>query len=47
MSTAQMETTALNYVGGDWRRSGSSEYYEVFNPATSEVLARAMATIFR
>jgi malonate-semialdehyde dehydrogenase (acetylating)/methylmalonate-semialdehyde dehydrogenase len=30
----------LNCVGGDWRPGHSSETFEVFNPATAEVLAR-------
>ena len=34
-----VETAALNCVNGEWRRSSTSEYIEVFNPATSEVLA--------
>jgi malonate-semialdehyde dehydrogenase (acetylating)/methylmalonate-semialdehyde dehydrogenase len=39
MATAQLE--ALNYVGGEWRRSRSTEEpFEVFNPANAEVLAR-------
>src|SRR6478672_2187886 len=31
----------LNCVGGDWRGGHSSETVQVFNPATSEVLAKA------
>jgi malonate-semialdehyde dehydrogenase (acetylating) / methylmalonate-semialdehyde dehydrogenase len=34
------ESAALNFVGGEWRRGHSSEAYEVFNPATADVLAR-------
>ncbi len=34
-----VETAALNCVNGEWRRSSTSEHIEVFNPATSEVLA--------
>ncbi|HET8550435.1 MAG TPA: CoA-acylating methylmalonate-semialdehyde dehydrogenase [Bryobacteraceae bacterium] len=34
------DTAALNCVAGEWRRAQSSESYEVFNPATAEVLAR-------
>jgi malonate-semialdehyde dehydrogenase (acetylating)/methylmalonate-semialdehyde dehydrogenase len=34
------QTEALNYFGGEWRRSRSSEFSDVFNPATAEVLAR-------
>jgi malonate-semialdehyde dehydrogenase (acetylating)/methylmalonate-semialdehyde dehydrogenase len=34
-----METTALNCVAGEWRKGGSSEAVDVFNPATAEVLA--------
>ena len=30
-----------NYVGGSWRRSAASEFVDVANPATAEVLARA------
>jgi malonate-semialdehyde dehydrogenase (acetylating)/methylmalonate-semialdehyde dehydrogenase len=39
LATAQMEE-ALNCVGGEWRRGHSSETVDVFNPATSEVLAK-------
>ncbi len=28
-----------NYVGGGWRRSAATEYVDVANPATAEVLA--------
>jgi malonate-semialdehyde dehydrogenase (acetylating)/methylmalonate-semialdehyde dehydrogenase len=38
MATAQLE--ALNYVGGEWRQSHSSESIDLLNPATSETLAR-------
>src|SRR5438132_7312097 len=40
MATALTDTAALNCVGGEWRRGGSTDTYEVFNPATSEILAR-------
>jgi malonate-semialdehyde dehydrogenase (acetylating)/methylmalonate-semialdehyde dehydrogenase len=39
MAIAQ-EIDFLNCVGGDWRPGHSSETFEVFNPATAEVLAR-------
>ena len=29
-----------NYVGGHWLRSSATEYVDVANPATSEILAR-------
>lgn len=29
-----------NYIAGAWRRSSASEFFEVANPATSELLAR-------
>ena len=29
-----------NYVGGGWHRSSATEYVDVANPATAEVLAR-------
>ena len=29
-----------NFIGGEWRRSNSSEMVDVFNPANAEVLAR-------
>src|SRR6201984_1969940 len=29
-----------NYVGGSWHRSSATEYFDVTNPATAEVLAR-------
>ena len=34
------ETEALNYVGGEWVRSQSTESFEVFNPANGRVLAK-------
>jgi malonate-semialdehyde dehydrogenase (acetylating)/methylmalonate-semialdehyde dehydrogenase len=39
MAIASVET-ALNLVGGEWRQGRSSESVDVFNPATSDVLAR-------
>ncbi|MGH9352765.1 MAG: CoA-acylating methylmalonate-semialdehyde dehydrogenase [Terriglobia bacterium] len=30
---------ASNYINGEWQRSASRDFVEVFNPATSEVLA--------
>jgi acyl-CoA reductase-like NAD-dependent aldehyde dehydrogenase len=38
---AVAELQALNYIGGEWRRSRSSESIDVFNPANGELLARA------
>src|SRR5689334_7894649 len=35
-----VELEALNFVGGEWHRSRSSESIDVFNPANAEVLAR-------
>jgi malonate-semialdehyde dehydrogenase (acetylating) / methylmalonate-semialdehyde dehydrogenase len=29
-----------NYIGGAWRRSSTTDFFEVTNPATSELLAR-------
>jgi malonate-semialdehyde dehydrogenase (acetylating) / methylmalonate-semialdehyde dehydrogenase len=29
-----------NYVGGNWHRSSATEYVDVLNPATAEILAR-------
>jgi malonate-semialdehyde dehydrogenase (acetylating)/methylmalonate-semialdehyde dehydrogenase len=40
MSVAQVESPALNCVAGEWRRGSSTERFGVFNPATSEVLAK-------
>jgi malonate-semialdehyde dehydrogenase (acetylating)/methylmalonate-semialdehyde dehydrogenase len=40
MGIAEIESTALNCISGEWRRGGLSESVEVFNPATAEVLAR-------
>jgi len=40
MAVTQVESAALNCVGGEWRRGGSTELFDVFNPATSEVLAK-------
>jgi len=37
---AATENAALNYVGGTWQRSRSEEFFDVFNPASAEVLAR-------
>ena len=34
------QTELLNYVGGQWRRSGANDYGEVRNPATAEVIAQ-------
>jgi malonate-semialdehyde dehydrogenase (acetylating)/methylmalonate-semialdehyde dehydrogenase len=40
-STATTPITELqNYVHGVWRRSATSEYADVLNPATGELLAR-------
>jgi malonate-semialdehyde dehydrogenase (acetylating)/methylmalonate-semialdehyde dehydrogenase len=40
-SVASMPAPELqNYVNGGWRRSSTTEFVEVTNPATSEVLAR-------
>src|SRR5437016_10976800 len=39
MATVEIEE-ALNCVGGEWHRGRSAETLDVFNPATSEVLAR-------
>jgi len=33
------ELSAINFIGGEWCRGGSSESQDVFNPATAEVLA--------
>ena len=30
----------LNYIGGKWKRSRSSEYLDVRNPATAETIVR-------
>jgi malonate-semialdehyde dehydrogenase (acetylating) / methylmalonate-semialdehyde dehydrogenase len=34
----------LNYVGGVWRKSSATEFVDVLNPATSELLARTPAS---
>src|SRR3984957_10794851 len=40
-TTAATQTPDLqNYIQGGWRRSATSEYADVTNPATAEVLAR-------
>ncbi|MGC1613411.1 MAG: CoA-acylating methylmalonate-semialdehyde dehydrogenase [Candidatus Acidiferrum sp.] len=40
-STATIQVTEpQNYINGAWRRSVSTEFFDVTNPATSEVLAR-------
>src|SRR2546427_5290385 len=33
-------TDLQNYMNGAWRRSTATEYFDVTNPATAEVLAR-------
>src|SRR5437016_9003557 len=33
-------TDLQNYVNGAWRRSTATEYFDVANPATAELLAR-------
>src|SRR5579864_5502287 len=33
-------TDLQNYINGAWRRPSSSEFFEVTNPATAELLAR-------
>src|SRR5271165_3852603 len=38
VSTAAQELQ--NYVNGEWRRSSATEFFDVTNPATGEVLAR-------
>ena len=32
------ETVLNNYINNEWRRSSTSEYLDVTNPATAEVL---------
>ena len=32
------ETVLNNYINNEWRRSSASEYIDVTNPATAEVL---------
>jgi malonate-semialdehyde dehydrogenase (acetylating)/methylmalonate-semialdehyde dehydrogenase len=34
----------LNYIGGKWRRSRASEYLDVLNPATGEMMVRVPLT---
>src|SRR5258706_3834511 len=41
MEITEGETAALNCVGGEWRRGTSTEMYDVFNPATAELLVKA------
>jgi malonate-semialdehyde dehydrogenase (acetylating)/methylmalonate-semialdehyde dehydrogenase len=41
---AVLEQTAgilPNFIGGEWHKSGASDFVDVFNPATGEVLAKA------
>src|ERR1700726_4659748 len=38
--TAMREPKLQNYVNGAWRPSTTTEYVEVINPATAEVLTR-------
>ena len=39
MTTQETAQLAGNYIGGDWRRSQSTNFVDVTNPATSEILA--------
>jgi malonate-semialdehyde dehydrogenase (acetylating)/methylmalonate-semialdehyde dehydrogenase len=38
--TTATHTKVLNYIGGSWMESKSSEWREVFNPASGEVIAQ-------
>ncbi|HEY1950126.1 MAG TPA: CoA-acylating methylmalonate-semialdehyde dehydrogenase [Bryobacteraceae bacterium] len=38
--TTVNQAAKANFIGGEWRPSNSIESFDVFNPATSEVLAR-------
>lgn len=40
MSVAQVENSVLNCVDGEWRKGSSTDSFDVFNPATAEVLAK-------
>src|SRR6185437_8384747 len=40
MATITHTTDLLNCIGGDWRTGHSSETFDIFNPATAEVLAK-------
>ncbi len=35
-----MSTKVLNYIGGEWRESSATEYLDVVNPATTEVMGK-------
>src|SRR5690625_4252541 len=39
MTMATQETQLLNYVAGEWKRSGAGDWQDVRNPATGEVMA--------
>jgi malonate-semialdehyde dehydrogenase (acetylating)/methylmalonate-semialdehyde dehydrogenase len=39
-AAATQVTEALNYIGGEWRKSSSEESLAVVNPATAEVIGR-------
>src|SRR5260370_10481514 len=39
-AVATQATELKSYVNGDWRRSAATEYVDVTNPATTELLAR-------
>jgi len=39
------ETTILNFINGKWRTSEASEWLEVINPATAELLGRTPLSI--
>lgn len=39
MAVASARDQLLNYIGGEWKRSGAGEYLAVDNPATAEVMA--------
>ena len=39
MTVAAGKETLLNFIGGEWTRSKTSDYADVHNPATAEVIA--------
>ena len=41
MTVASAKEQLLNFVGGEWQRSSSSDYIDVINPATADVIAAA------
>ena len=45
MSTSSIAlTTVSNYINGEWTEPGTSEWLDVVNPATQEVIGRSLSS---